>query len=187
MRRGGVIVSVSWGYMFKKMLLAATVAAVVAAPIQAACWKADEASAAGVRELQSMLMVAALRCQVAGHPMMNDYNDFVSSNRAAIGAMNDRIKAHFIRTFGPAGGQRAYDSFTTSMANGYGAASSGAEVCADADSLAREGAGMGGSIEGLKLLAERQGLTARLPEGLCEGVARTDYASASGAPETARR
>jgi hypothetical protein len=169
------------------LLIAATTAGVALAPVRAACWKADEASAAGVRELQSMLMVAALRCQVAGHPMMNDYNAFVQSNRAAIGAMNDRIKAHFIRAFGPAGGQRAYDSFTTSMANGYGAASSGADVCADADSLAREGAGMAGSIEGLQLLAERQGLVAKLPDGLCEGVARTEYASAGGAPETVRR
>ena len=134
--------------MFRKFLCAATAAAVVTAPIQAACWKADEASAAGVRELQSMLMVAALRCQVAGHPMMDDYNQFVQANRTTIGAMNDRIKAHFIRTFGAVGGQRAYDSFTTSMANGYGAAASGADVCADADSLAREGAGMSGSLEG---------------------------------------
>jgi hypothetical protein len=173
--------------MFKKMLLAATAVAMAAAPIQAACWKSDEASAAGVRELQSMLMVAALRCQVAGHPMMNDYNAFVQSNRAALGAMNDRIKAHFIRTFGPVGGQRAYDSFTTSMANGYGAASSGADVCGDADNLAREAASLNGSIDGLKLLAERQGLVAKLPEGLCAGAARTDYASASGAPETVRR
>lgn len=173
--------------MFRKILLAATAAAVAVAPIQAACWKTDEASAAGVRELQSMLMVAALRCQVAGHPMMNDYNAFVQANRGAIGAMNDRIKAHFIRTFGPVGGQRAYDSFTTSMANGYGAASSGADVCGDADSLAREGAQLNGSIEGLKLLVERQGLTAKLPEGLCAGVGRSDYASASGAPETVRR
>jgi len=173
--------------MFRKYLCAATVAAVVTAPIQAACWKADEASAAGVRELQSMLMVAALRCQVAGHPMMDDYNQFVQANRATIGAMNERIKAHFIRTFGAVGGQRAYDSFTTSMANGYGAASSGADVCADADSLAREGAGMSGSLEGLQLLAERQGLVAKLPEGLCEGVRRTNYAAASGVTETVRR
>jgi len=173
--------------MFRKFLCAATAAAVVTAPIQAACWKSDEASAAGVRELQSMLMVAALRCQVAGHPMMNDYNQFVLANRTTIGAMNDRIKAHFVRTFGAVGGQRAYDSFTTSMANGYGAASSGADVCADADSLAREGAGMSGSLEGLQLLAERQGLVAKLPEGLCEGVARSEYASAGGAPETVRR
>ena len=134
-----------------------------------------------------MLMVAALRCQVAGHPMMNDYNQFVQANRTTIGAMNDRLKAHFIRTFGVVGGQRAYDSFTTSMANGYGAASSGADVCADADSLALEGVGMSGSIEGLKLLAERQGLVAKLPEGLCAGVARTDYAAAGGVTETVRR
>jgi len=173
--------------MFRKFLCAASVAALVTAPMQAACWNADEASAAGVRELQSMLMVAALRCQVAGHPMMNDYNQFVQANRTTIGAMNDRLKAHFIRTFGVVGGQRAYDSFTTSMANGYGAASSGADVCADADSLALEGAGMSGSIEGLKLLAERQGLVAKLPEGLCAGVARTDYAAAGGVTETVRR
>jgi hypothetical protein len=173
--------------MLKRVILAATAAAVATAPIQAACWKSDEASAAGVRELQSMLMVAALRCQVAGHPMMSDYNDFVQSNRSAISAMNDRIKMHFIHSFGAVGGQRAYDSFTTSMANGYGAASSGADVCGEADSLAREGAALHGSIEGLMLLAERQGLVAKLPEGLCAGVNRTDYASASGAPEIARR
>ena len=173
--------------MARNILVAATAASVAIAPLQAACWKSDEASAAGVRELQSMLMVAALRCQVSGHPMMDDYNAFVQSNRAAIGAMNDRIKAHFIHAFGPVGGQRAYDSFTTSMANGYGAAASGAEVCGAADSLAREAAMLNGSAEGLQLLAEREGLVAKLPEGLCAGAARTEYASASGAPETVRR
>jgi len=173
--------------MIRNLLIAATAASVALAPAQAACWKSDEASAAGVRELQSMLMVAALRCQAAGHPMMDDYNQFVQANRGAIGAMNDRIKAHFIHAFGPVGGQRAYDSFTTSMANGYGAAASGADVCGAADSLAREGALLNGSVEGLKLLADREGLVAKLPEGLCEGAARLDYASAAGAPETARR
>lgn len=173
--------------MFRKIVLAATAAAIVTAPIHAACWKSEEASAAGVRELQSMLMVAALRCQVAGHPMMGDYNDFVQSNRGAISAMNDRLKAHFIHSFGPVGGQRAYDSFTTSMANGYGAAASGADVCGDADTLAREGAALRGSVEGLMLLAERQGLVAKLPEGLCEGAVRTNYAMAGGAQETVKR
>jgi hypothetical protein len=173
--------------MVRNMLVAATAAAVAVAPLQAACWKSEEASAAGVRELQSMLMVAALRCQVSGHPMMNDYNQFVQVNRGAISAMNDRIKVHFIHAFGPVGGQRAYDSFTTSMANGYGAAASGADVCGAADSLAREGALLSGSVDGLKLLADREGLVAKLPEGLCAGAARTDYASASGAPETVRR
>jgi hypothetical protein len=173
--------------MIKGMLIAATAAAVVAAPVQAGCWKSEEASAAGVRELQSMLMVAALRCQVSGHSIIDHYNQFVQINRGAISSMNDRIKAHFIQAFGPVGGQRAYDSFTTSMANGYGAAASGADVCADADSLAREGAAMNGSVDGLMLLAERQGLVAKLPEGLCEGAARIDIALAGGTSETVRR
>jgi len=169
------------------MLIAATAAAVAAAPVQAGCWKSEEAAAAGVRELQSMLMVAALRCQVSGYPMMDDYNQFVQANRAGIVAMNDRIKAHFIHAFGPVGGQRAYDRFTTSMANGYGAAASSADVCGAADSLAREGALLNGSVEGLMLLAEREGLSAKLPEGMCAGAARTIYAAAGGASETVRR
>jgi len=171
--------------MFREILGAAIAVAVSAAPVQAGCWKAEEAAAASVRELQSMLMVAALRCQVSGHPMMGDYNQFVSANRGAIIAMNDRIKAHFIHAFGPVGGQRAYDSFTTSMANGYGSAASGADECGAADSLAREAAAMAGSVEGLMLLAERQGLAAKLPEGLCEGVPVTTYAAAGSLGETA--
>jgi hypothetical protein len=173
--------------MLKGVLIAATAAAILAAPVQATCWKSDEVSAASVRELQSMLMVAALRCQVAGYPMMDDYNNFVQSNRAAISAMNDRLKAHFIHAMGAVGGQRAYDSFTTSMANGYGAAASGADVCGEADSLAREAAMLNGSVDGLMLLAERQGLVAKLPEGLCGGAPAVTYAAASGITETARR
>ena len=46
---------------------------------------------------------------------------------------------------------------------------------------------LNGSIDGLTLLAEREGLFAKLPEGLCSGAARTNYAAASGAPETVRR
>lgn len=173
--------------MLKKVLTAAIAAAVVTSPIQATCWKSDEVSAAGVRELQSMLMVAALRCQVAGFPMMEDYNNFVQSNRTAIGAMNDKLKAHFIRAMGPVGGQRGYDSFTTSMANGYGGAASGADACGEAHSLAREGAMLQGSVEGLMLLAERQGLVAKLPEGLCASASPLTFAAASGVTETVRR
>ena len=93
--------------------------------------------------------------------------------------MNDRLKAHFIRAFGLVGGQRAYDSFTTSMANGFGAAASGADACDEAGSLAREGAATAGSSEGLMLLVERQGLVAKLPEGLCERAAPVTYAAAA--------
>jgi hypothetical protein len=173
--------------MFRKMGLAAAAVAMVTAPVQAACWKTDEVAAAGVRELQSMLMVAALRCQVAGHPMMEDYNAFVQSNRSAIGLLNDKIKAHFIHSLGPVAGQRAYDAFTTSMANGYGGAASGAEACSSADGLAREGAMLANSAEGLMLLAEREGLAAKLPEGLCAGAVPVVVAAAGAIGETVRR
>jgi hypothetical protein len=173
--------------MVKTVIAVAAACGMLAAPVQASCWNAEEASAATVRELQSMLMVAALRCQVSGHAMMDEYNHFVVSNRGAIGAMNDKLKAHFIRSMGPVAGQRGYDSFTTSMANGYGAASSGGEVCATASSLAREASMMENSVDGLLLIADRQGLVARLPEGLCSDAAPLAVASAAPSADTARR
>jgi len=154
--------------MFKPALAVATAAALVATPLQAACWKNDEASAATVRTLQSMLMVAALRCQVAHHDITADYNEFVKANRTTIQTLNDKLKSHFIRAHGPVAGQTEYDRFTTTLANGFGAAASGAEVCAGAASLAREAAMIAGSVEGLLLLAGREGLSTVLPDGTCE-------------------
>ncbi|WP_294391746.1 hypothetical protein [uncultured Sphingomonas sp.] len=152
----------------KRVVAAMAAGALLGTSAGASCWRQEEASAAGVRELQSMLMVTALRCQASGHGMLADYNGFVSANRAAIGQVNDRLKAHFIHSHGPVAGQRAYDSFTTSMANGYGAGPSGAESCGTAASLAREAAMMTNSLEGLALLVEREGLVTRLPDGTCE-------------------
>jgi len=154
--------------MFKPSMAVAAATALVATPVQATCWKSDEASAAQVRTLQSMLMVAALRCQVAKFDITSDYNEFVKSNRTAIQGMNDKLKAHFIRARGPVAGQTEYDRFTTTLANGFGAAASGAEICASAASLAREAAMMGGSIEGLLMLAAREGIATSLPDGTCE-------------------
>jgi hypothetical protein len=173
--------------MIKKAVAALAAGAVLAGSAQAGCWQIEEASAAGVRELQSMLMVAALRCLVSGHPLMVEYNGFVASNREAIGRVNDRLKAHFIRAHGPVQGQRAYDAFTTSMANGYGAAASGAEVCGSAASLAREAALMANSLEGLALIVERQGIAARLPDGLCQVEAPLTVASAETVIAVAER
>jgi hypothetical protein len=172
--------------MVRAVLAVMAACGVVASPVEAACWNKDEVSAANVRELQSMLMVTALRCQVAGHGMMGEYNSFVVANRGALGAMNDRLKAHFIHAMGPVEGQRAYDSFTTSMANEFGAASSGGEVCGSAASLAREGALMAGSLEGLLLLADRQGLAARIADGACSDAPPITLASISPTDEAMR-
>ena len=152
----------------KKVVAVMTAGALLAGAARAGCWTREEASAAGIRQLQSMLMVTALRCQAAGTGMMSDYNAFVTSNRQAIAAENDRIRGHFVHAQGGIAGERAYDSFTTSMANGYGAGEGAPQSCAAAAALAQEAGSMQGSVDGLLLLVARLGLSAQLPEGRCE-------------------
>ena len=163
----------------KKLMAVMTACALVASSAQAACWTREEASAAGVRQLQSMLMVTALRCQAAGTGMMREYNAFVAANRQAIAAQNDRIRGHFVHAQGGVAGERAYDSFTTSMANGYGGGEGAPASCAAAAALAQEAGAMQGSVDGLQLLVARLGLNAPLPEGRCELNAPMTMASAS--------
>ena len=163
----------------KKLVAMMTAGALVAGSAQAQCWTRDEASAAGVRQLQSMLMVTALRCQAAGTGMMGAYNAFVTSNRQAIVAQNERIRGHFVHAQGGVAGERAYDSFTTSMANGYGAGEGAPQSCAAAAALAQEAGSMQGSVDGLLLLVARLGLSAQLPEGRCEMAGPMTMASAA--------
>lgn len=153
--------------MLKSFGGAALAAAIVAAPVNAACWNSEETAAATVRELQSMLMVAALRCQVAQHDMTHEYNDFLKANKTLIQRGNDRLKAHFVKASGPVAGQRAYDAFATHLANGYGADGSSGDVCSAMASLAQEAALVAGDQDGLLLLADRQGLSTELPGGTC--------------------
>lgn len=151
----------------RKFLCAAAVALSAAAPADAGCWSAEHASAARVRNLQTFLMVETLRCQAMGFNISADYNAFVRGNRAAISTANDRIKAFFITASGPVYGQTAYDRFTTSLANAYGAARTSADSCAAARSVAAEGALIDNSHEGLAMIAARQGLDPVLPGGRC--------------------
>lgn len=139
-----------------KAALAATAAALclASAPARAErCWAKDEIAAAKVRELQSMLMVAALRCRASGIDILPSYNRFVSANRRTITAMNDRLKFHF-GVGGTAEGQRGYDRFTTALANAYGAGSTGEDSCADMAELSDEAAAASGPAE-LIAIAER--------------------------------
>ena len=139
------------------------------APANAAgCWaKGDAAVAAKVRELQTMLMVGALRCRATGIDILPSYNAFVSTHRKTIAAMNDRLKAHFASS-GPTEGQRRYDRYTTALANGYGAGMTGPESCAEMSDLAREARGAADAAE-LIALAERS-VPASDPAGVCPTV-----------------
>lgn len=148
--------------------VAAIVMVAAAMPAQAAmaCWNESETAAARVRDLQSRLMVDALRCRALGIDILGAYNEFVRSNRATLQAANAVIMAQFARGFGQAG-QSEYDRFTTALANTYGGDATSGETCAEAASLAAEAVAAGGDIERLVEIGERVGATPALPGGQC--------------------
>ena len=151
----------------RKLMCAAAVALSAVSPANAACWSADHASAARIRDLQTFLMVETLRCNAMGFNISADYNAFVRGNRAAIGQTNRQLKSFFIRSSGPVYGQSAYDRFTTRLANSYGSARTNEDTCGMAASVAAEAAQMDNSSEGLEMIADRQGLDPLLPGGRC--------------------
>ena len=131
-----------------------------------ACWDRKNAAAAKIRDLQSRLMVATMRCQAMGIDVLSAYNAFVTSNRSTIQAANGVIKAQFAAGYGPAA-QAEYDSFTTALANAYGGDSTSAEICQETAAVAQEAVATNGDIAQLLDIAERVGVEPVLPGGEC--------------------
>lgn len=150
------------------LCIAATVMATVAVPADAAmdCWNESQVAAARVRDLQSRLMVDALRCRAFGIDILEAYNEFVRSNRVTIQAANAVIMAQFSRGFG-GNAQTEYDRFTTAMANAYGADRTDGEVCAQAAATASEAVAANGDVMRLIAIEERFGPPPTLPGGAC--------------------
>ncbi|HYG48431.1 MAG TPA: hypothetical protein VD846_10890 [Allosphingosinicella sp.] len=146
----------------------AAAALVHAQPAAAAmsCWNEHETAAAKIRDLQSRLMVATLRCRAMGIDVLTAYNDFVRINRSTLQEANGVIKAQFDRGYGR-DGQRFYDSFTTAMANQYGADETSGQVCEDTAAIASEAVAADGDVARLVELADRTGGSPDLPGGIC--------------------
>jgi hypothetical protein len=145
-------------------LVLATMGATV--PAQAGCWTARDASAAQVREMQTMLMVAALRCRAAHIDISADYDGFVIAQKDAIAAANLIIKQHFA---GQGGNQADYDRFATSLANGFGDDSTTEATCAEAATLAHDGSAAAPAQ--LQQVADTRVFPASLPGGVCDAPA----------------
>jgi hypothetical protein len=146
----------------------ALVALAVAQPAQAdiGCWNGEQAAAARVRDLQSRLMVATLRCKAIGIDVLAPYNSFVNVNRETLQGANGVLKAQFAAGFGSEG-ESAYDRFTTALANEYGADATTDQICADTADAALEAAEAGGDVARLIAVAERLGSGPELPGGTC--------------------
>lgn len=163
MRKGGVFAAAA------TMLCAAM-------PADAAmgCWNQTQVAAAQVRDLQSRLMVATLRCSAMGVDVTPAYNRFVAANRTTIQGANGVLMAAFRAGHGGEA-QAHYDRFATALANLYGDDSTDREVCAQTASVAEEAAAAAGEIRLLVTIAHRLGDSPALPGGEC-GIT---FASAS--------
>jgi hypothetical protein len=154
--------------VLKGVLGLAAAALLYAQPAAAAmsCWDQHETAAAKIRDLQSRLMVATLRCRAIGIDVLTAYNDFVRINRSTLQEANGVIKAQFDRGYG-LDGERFYDSFTTAMANHYGADETSGTVCEETAEIAAEAAAADGDVARLVDLADRTGGSPELPGGVC--------------------
>ena len=129
---------------------------------QAACWSPQAVEAAQVRDMETMLMVAALRCRISGVDFLESYNAFVRGSRPALTLANDRLRIHFA----PIGGLNAYDRYVTGIANRYGGGAEGLG-CADMESILSAATAEGNSLPGLVRLAQAAQVEPRLPGEAC--------------------
>jgi hypothetical protein len=166
----------------KKLVLGVLALAVPVAPAQAACWTPDQVAAAKVRDLDTMLMVASLRCRRTNVEVLNAYNDYVVKQRKALVAVNDVLRNHY------AGGDKkaamnAYDNYVTKVANRYGAGAEGLG-CDDMQSIVQAMAAEVPQVDALVAVAERAGVQPYLDAPICErpfaGPALTSAAAVIG-------
>lgn len=150
------------------LFTAAALALCASLPANAAmgCWNQTQAAAAQVRDLQSRLMVATLRCSAMGVNVAPAYNRFLAANRATIQGANGVLMAAFRAGHGGEA-QVQYDRFATALANIYGDDATTREVCAETEAVAEEAAAAAGDIRLLMTIAHRLGDSPALPGGQC--------------------
>ncbi len=149
--------------MIKNSLASAVLmAAMVVTTAQAACWTPKSVEAAEVRDLDTMLMVASLRCRISGRNFISDYNSFVRKSRPALTAANETLRTQFASS----GGLNAYDRYVTSLANTHGGGSSTLD-CRDMEKLLDQAEAQGGSVVALAKLARSVSGAPKLPGGRC--------------------
>lgn len=151
------------GNFIKSTLAAAVLAPVPVTSAQAACWSETAISAAKVRDMETMLMVSALRCRSADPTILPAYNAFVRSSRVALTQVNNTLR----RQFADQGGLNGYDRYVTSIANRYGAGAEGLS-CQDMSSILSAAQSESGSLAGLARLATAANVEPVLTGNRCQ-------------------
>lgn len=152
--------------MLRTIIIALAATAIIAAPARASCWKADHIAAAKVRDMETMLMVSALRCRGQDASFIARYNKFVVQSRPALMQVNAKLRAHFADSVGPGGVANAYDGYVTRIANRYGAGAPGLN-CQDLSDITDAAISETPTFGALAALAERAGVQPLLDESSC--------------------
>lgn len=154
--------------MIKRKILAMAVGCLtITSTAQAACWTPAEADAATVRDLQSRMMVAALRCSSSKHDVLYEYNRFVGSKKPLLRMGNNVLRSHFAKGKNRKQAMKAYDSFAVTLANKYGAGTGDLSECETMHNLARTSANSVDEHHALVSIANRYGISPKLPGGRC--------------------
>lgn len=152
--------------MLRTIVIALAATAVIAAPARASCWKADHVAAAKVRDMETMLMVSALRCRGGDATFISRYNRFVIQSRPALQQVNAKLRMHFADEVGAGRAAIAYDGYVTRIANRYGAGAAGLN-CQDLSDITDAAISETPSFAALAALAERAGVQPLLEGGSC--------------------
>lgn len=152
--------------------------AMLAVPAQAGCWTDAAYHAAQVRELDTMLMVQALRCRKTAANFVAEYNNFVQVSRPALLKANAELRTHFAGEVGERGALNAYDNYMTTVANRYGAGTADLG-CEDVASIVRAAAAAGGSADELYRVAAAADMQPAIGGERCAGPVDTPLTIAS--------
>lgn len=150
----------------KRWAAVAAMSAVGCVPASAACWSDQAVDAAYVRDFDTILMTATLRCRVQGVDLTADYNKFVREKRAVLTGVNDTLRAHFAQDVSGRAALDAYDRYATALANSHGAGSPNMN-CADYQGLVDAAVKAVPDRAVLLDMAFRAGARPALPNGRC--------------------
>lgn len=153
----------------RKIILGLLAAVVPATPVQAACWTPERVSAAKVRDLDTMLMVASLRCRHTNVALLESYNAYVVRHRKPLVQVNDTLRAHYGYAGDKKAAMNAYDNYVTKVANRYGAGVGGLG-CDDMHSIVRALASEAPHVDALIAVAERAGVKPYIDGEQCLGA-----------------
>jgi len=150
-----------------RLVLAAAGTMLVSGPVSAAaCWSNATVEAAYVRDFDTILMVATLRCRVEKPEMTADYNKFVRDKRALLTAANDELRTQLSTGRTAKAGMDAYDRFVTQLANSHGANAEGLS-CDEYHALTRAASAGSADRAALLQLAVKAGASPTLPVQAC--------------------